>query len=113
MVFYESSAGNSYEKCMSKFFDEWYFWATHSKLEPIMEAAKTLKSHIDNILTYAKHHVTNALGESFNTRIEKAKPMACGYRNREHCKLAIYFHCGGLGLYPRVSTAASLRLSRA
>jgi transposase len=28
--------------------------------------------------------------------------MASGYRNREHYKTAIYFHCGGLDLYPRV-----------
>jgi transposase len=26
--------------------------------------------------------------------------MACGFRNREHYKTAIYFHCGGLNLYP-------------
>jgi hypothetical protein len=26
--------------------------------------------------------------------------MACGFRNREHFKIAIYFHCGGLDLYP-------------
>jgi hypothetical protein len=31
--------------------------------------------------------------------------MACGFRNREHFKAAIYFHCGGLNLYPAVSTA--------
>jgi transposase len=26
--------------------------------------------------------------------------MAYGYRNREHFKTAIFFHCGGLQLYP-------------
>jgi len=26
--------------------------------------------------------------------------MAYGFRNREHFKTAIYFHCGGLDLYP-------------
>jgi transposase len=25
--------------------------------------------------------------------------MAYGFRNREHFKTAIYFHCGGLDLY--------------
>jgi len=26
--------------------------------------------------------------------------MACGFRNMENFKTAIYFHCGGLDLYP-------------
>jgi hypothetical protein len=29
------------------------------------------------------------------------KRRACGYRNREHVKTAIYFFCGGLDLYPK------------
>jgi transposase len=90
-----------YEKCMRDYFDKWYWWATHSRLAPIKQAAKTLKCHIDNIVTYATHRITNALGESINAKIEKAKRMACGFRNREHYKTAIYFHCGGLDLYPR------------
>ena len=28
------------------------------------------------------------------------KKNACGFRNRDHFKVAIYFHCGGLDLYP-------------
>jgi transposase len=90
-----------YEGCMRKYFDEWYWWATHSRLDPIINAAKTLKRHIDNVVTYARHRITNALGESLNAKIEKVKRFACGYRNREHYKTAIYFHCGGLDLYPR------------
>lgn len=87
-------------------FDEWCFWATHSKTTPIIKAAKTLKRHIDNIVTYAKHRITNALGESINIKIEKVKRSACGFRNRKHYRIAIYFHCGGLDLYPRRSHIA-------
>lgn len=89
-----------------KFFSRWYFWATHSRLDPIIKAAKSLKSHINNIVTYAKHRITNALGESLNSKIEKVKRLACGYRNRDHYKTAIYFHCGGLDLYPRRENVA-------
>ena len=90
-----------YEKWMRKFFADWYFWATHSQLTPIIKAAKTLKSHIDNIVTYARLRVTNGLAEGLNRKIEKVKRMACGYRNRDNYKTAIYFHCGGLSLYPK------------
>ena len=83
-----------------KFFQRWYFWATHSRLPPIIRAAKTLKAHLQNILTYFRHRITNATAEGLNSKIQMVKEMACGFRNRTHYKLAIYFHCGGLNLYP-------------
>lgn len=44
-----------YAKCAEKYFAAWYFWATHSRLGPIIEAAKTLKRHLANIMTYCTH----------------------------------------------------------
>jgi transposase len=98
-----------YEACMRRYFDTWYFWATHSRIAPVVKAAKTLKVHIDNIVTYAKHRITNALGESINAKIEKVKRMACGFRNRNHYRTAIFFHCGGLDLYPHRPEKPCLR----
>ena len=92
----------SNEQWAAKFFDKWYRWASHSRLQPIIQAAKSIKRHYQNIATYITHKVTNALGESLNGTIEKVKRLACGFRNREHYKKAIYFHCGGLDLYPKL-----------
>ncbi len=92
----------TYPQSALKFFNKWYYWATHSRLVPMVDAAKTLKNHLPNILTYFKHHITNAVAEGLNSKIQKVKQMACGFRNREHYKTAIYFHCGGLDLYPRL-----------
>ena len=78
----------------------WYIWATHSKLEPIIKAAKTVKNHAENILTFVKHRITNALAEGINSKIQTIKQMAHGFRNREHFRTAIYFHCGALDMYP-------------
>ena len=39
------------------------------------------------------------MSEGLNSQIQKIKRMACGLRNIEHFKTAIYFHCGGLDLY--------------
>ena len=83
-----------------KFWKRWYFWATHSRLTPIHKAARTVRGHIDNILTYYQHPVTNAMSEGLNSQIQKIKSMACGFRNTQNFKTAIYFHCGGLDLYP-------------
>ena len=88
-------------KCAEKYFNSWYFWATHSRMAPIIGAAKTLKRHLANLLTYFKHRITNATAEGINSKIQMVKLMACGYRNRDHYRAAIYFHCGGLDLNPR------------
>lgn len=86
-----------------KYFKKWYYWATHSRLKPMISAAKTIKNHIDNIMTYFTHRVTNGLSEGLNSNIEKIKRMAYGFRNRDNYRMAIFFHCGGLDLYPRLS----------
>ena len=83
-----------------QFWKRWYFWAMHSRLEPIRKSAETIRRHIDNVVTYYQHPVTNAMSEGLNSKIQKIKSMACGFRNPEHFKTAIYFHCGGLDLYP-------------
>ncbi|NQU14427.1 MAG: transposase [Desulfobacteraceae bacterium] len=62
----------------------WYSWVTHSRLDPIIQAAKTLKRHMNNIMTYFKHRITNATAEGINSKIQMVKMMACGLRNRNH-----------------------------
>jgi len=93
-----------YAKNAGSYFRRWFFWATHSRLDPIIKAAKTLKRHLVNIMTYFQHRITNATAEGLNSKIQMIKLMACGFRNRDHYRMAIYFHCGGLDLYPRLST---------
>jgi transposase len=93
-----------YPKNAEKYFKRWYFWATHSRLKPMIKAAKTLKRHFTNILTYFKHRITNSVTEGLNSKIQTVKQMACGFRNREHYRKAILFHCGGLDLYARDSS---------
>ncbi|MDZ7578186.1 MAG: ISL3 family transposase [Candidatus Nanopelagicales bacterium] len=84
----------------AKHFKRWYFWATHCRLKPIIDAAKTLKRHEAGLLSYFAHRITNAGAEGLNSRIQAIRVSARGYRNREHFKTAIYFHLGGLQLYP-------------
>ena len=83
-----------------KFFRRWYFWATHSRLPPMIEKARMLKTHLPNVLTYLRHRITNATAEGLNSTIQWIRYTARGFRNRENFKTAIYFHCGKLDLYP-------------
>jgi transposase len=70
----------------------------------MIEAARMIKRHLHNVLTYYVHPVTNAVAESLNSKIAGIQKRACGFRNRDHFKIAIYFHCGGLNLYPSALT---------
>ena len=79
----------------------WYFWATHSRLPPMIAAAKTIAKHLPNVLTYFKHPISNAMAEGLNSKIATIQKRACGYRNAAHFKIAVYFHCGGLSLWPQ------------
>jgi transposase len=87
-----------------RFWQRWYFWATHSRLAPMIEAAKLIARHLPNVLTYFKHRITNAVAEGLNSKIATVQKRACGYRNPDHFKIAVYFHCGGLNLYPAQAT---------
>jgi transposase len=84
-----------------KFFKRWFGWARRSKLTPIKKVAAMLARHLENVLTYCIHRITNGVAEGLNSKIMTIKRKACGFRNKENFKTAIYFHCGGLDLYPR------------
>jgi transposase len=91
----------THPKAAGNHFAWWYRWATRSRLKPMIEKAKMLKSHLKNILTYPKHGITNATSESIHAKIQGAKHTARGFRNVNHFKNAICFHCGGLNLLPQ------------
>ena len=90
----------TYEAPARKHFAWWYRWATHSRLKPMIEKAKMLKSRVDNILTHLKTGLTNAVSESMNAKIQWVKYTARGFRNFHNFITAIYFHCGDLNLAP-------------
>jgi len=78
----------------------WYGWAIRSRLEPIRKVARMVKRHLDGILNAVTLRITNARAEGINATVQRIKFTARGYRNRERFRNAIYFHLGGLDLYP-------------
>jgi len=89
-----------YPGAAARHFEAWYAWAIRSRLAPIKRLARMLRRHWANIETFFTHRVTNAGAESMNSKIQKIKILARGFRNRARFRLAIYFHLGGLDLYP-------------
>jgi transposase len=72
-------------------------------LKPIAEVAWMIRRHLLGVLTYLHHRITNAGLEAVYATIQWVKKTARGFRNPENFKTAIYFHCGGLDLYPHES----------
>ena len=83
-----------------RFFKDWFGWVSRSRLKPVVEVAHMLKRHLDNLLTYLKHHITNAVTEGLNSKIQSIKSNARGFRNFRNYRIRILFFCGKLDLYP-------------
>ncbi|MDO8699438.1 MAG: ISL3 family transposase [Rhodoferax sp.] len=83
-----------------RFFKDWFGWVSRSRLQPVIEVAQMLKRHLDNLLTYLKHHITNAVTEGLNSKIQAIKSAARGFRSFHNYRIRILFFCGKLDLYP-------------
>ena len=80
------------------FLQRWYFWATHSRLPPIIDAARTVKRHSDGILRWFHSKITNGLIEGLNSLIQAAKAKARGYRSIRNLTAIVYLIAGKLDL---------------
>jgi len=82
----------------ASYLKKWYFWATHSRLEPIIDAAHTVKRHWDGILRWFDSKIANGLIEGINSLVQAAKSKARGYRSIRNLKAMVYLVAGKLDL---------------
>jgi transposase len=82
------------------YFGKWYNRAIRSRLEPVKKVARMCKRHLGNLLTFFEHRLTNGPIEGLNNAIQGLIKKAFGYRSKERFKTDIFFHLGGLDLYP-------------
>lgn len=80
------------------FLQKWYFWATHSRLPPMIEAARTIKRHWDGILRWFHSAIANGLIEGINSLVQAAKAKARGYRSSRNLIAIVYLITGKLDL---------------
>jgi len=80
------------------FLKKWYFWATHSRLEPVIDAARTVKRHWGGILRWFDSKIANGLIEGINSLVQAAKAKARGYRSTRNLKAIVYLLAGKLDL---------------
>jgi len=80
------------------FLKKWYFWATHSRLKPIKDAAYTMRRHWAGILRWFTSKINNGILEGINSLIQAAKARARGYRTIHNLITMIYLIGGKLDL---------------
>jgi transposase len=80
------------------FLKQWYFWATHSRLPPMIDAARTIRRHWDGILRWFDSRIANGLIEGINSLVQAAKAKARGYRSARNLTAIIYLLAGKLDL---------------
>ncbi len=78
------------------YLKRWYFWATHSRLAPLIDVARTIREHQDGILRWFQTRVTNGLLEGINSLIQAAKAKARGYRTLNNLMVMVYLVAGKL-----------------
>jgi transposase len=77
---------------------KWLSWAVRSRLEPIKQFAKMIKSHYAGILQFFKSKLTAGLSEGINSRIQEIKRRAKGFRNINNFISMIYLEAANLNL---------------
>jgi transposase len=73
------------------------------RLDPMKKLANSLKEHLWMIINAIRLKANSGNAESNHSRIQRVKKMACGFRDTENFKMAVYFLLGGLDLQPNLS----------
>jgi transposase len=76
----------------SKYLKQWFWWATHSRLDPIRKFAWMIRRHEKNILNYFKLPINNASVEGLNNKAKIISRRAYGFRSIKNHILNLY-HC--------------------
>ena len=89
---YKAETEEEFENLLKR----WYFWAAHSRIEPIKKAAYTIKKHWEGILQWKKFRIDNGLPEGLNSFIQAAKAKAGCFRNNRYFKIIAFLVTGKL-----------------
>ena len=80
------------------FLNKWFWWATHSHLEPMKKFAWMLRRHEEGILAWFDFPISNGRTEAMNNNAKAVSHRARGFRTRKSFSLALLHCLGGLQL---------------
>lgn len=82
------------------FFSGWFGWASGGWLKPVIRVVQLLKGHLENLPTYLKHHITNAVTGGLNWKIYSLNAAARGFRSFHNYRIQIVLFAGQIQLFP-------------
>jgi transposase len=83
---------------------DWLSWASRSKLPAFVEAARTIREHLDDIIAYIRYQITNAVSEGLNNKVRLLTRRAYGFHSSKATIAMIMFCCTGIQLTPVTKT---------
>jgi len=85
---------------MERRLREWLDMADASELPALMKAAKTIRTHFNDIVAYARHKLSNGLVEGLNNKARLLTRRAFGFHSAEAVIAMVMLCCTGLDLEP-------------
>jgi len=85
---------------VKKCLESWLSWATRSRLPAFVRVAKTIRTHLDDIVAYIRWRLTNGLAEGLNNKARLATRRAYGFHSAAAVMAMIMLCCTGLHLQP-------------
>jgi transposase len=82
--------------------------AARKGMEAMKRAGETIRRHLDGLLNWYEHRVSNAFSEGINSLVSVIKSGARGFRNFANYRTRILFHHGKLDMAPHCAQASAL-----
>lgn len=80
------------------YLKKWCNWASRSRIQAMVDAARTIRNHWHGVLRWFTSKITNGLLEGINSLIQAAKAKARGYRTSRNLIAMVYLIAGKLEL---------------
>ena len=87
-----------------RYLKRWFWWATHSRLEPVREFAWMVRRHEEDILNYFRMPIDNGTVEGLNNKAKLVIHKAYGFRTAKNYIRNLYHCLGDLPLPQTVHT---------
>jgi transposase len=83
--------------------EKWMRSAMRSRLEPFKKFVRMLRGHLDGIVAWTKHRVSNGAVEGMNNKIKSISHRSFGFRTAKNFIAAIYHCCAGCHCQPNAN----------
>ncbi len=76
--------------------ESWYSWARRCRLQPMKNAARSIKNHWEGVIQWFDSRINNGILEGLNPLVQAAKNKARGFKNFNYFKTIIFLVTGDL-----------------